>query len=217
VATPYADTGYRQHGRPFGTIDIVFKSLDNTSVEATIVFTPVPGVLPPNTIVGFLQTVKSPLVVDAAKVRADAHSDKWNVDRQGIGFMTSPFFSVSNDGHAGDTADLKLGSESTPAQMTDTPRYGGLKIAQWNPQFETTAIIMSSSVTELKGSILAVINWEILIDSPDYKAVPTTKKEASHSNLPSNNFIEAVRIWNEMTYAENPGQKRELVDLGVLQ
>jgi hypothetical protein len=214
---PYERTDHNVQHRPLGRIAVVFSQQTRNSVKAAVTFTPNEGILPPGTVVGFLQTVKSPLVQTYAKARADEHRNRWSVDRQSDGFDPdrSPYFGIANEGHPRNNEKLQLGTDVKPAVMVDEPTYSGMRVTNWKPQFETAAIILSCPVASLVGSVLAVVDWNVDVDSPSYARNAVGSQRESHTNLPSENFIEAVRIWNEKRYNGVEDQRRELVELGV--
>lgn len=215
----YARTSYRDSPKKLGNISIkIDKDKDFTSAKVEIIYIPIPGTLPEDTVIGFLQVVKSSKIDSYAGDRKTPSG--YTVDRQGISRHTSPFFGIPDTGYTEKTSEIELGNGVNPAKMTDSPMWSKMgEVLEM--QFETAAIVIDSSNTELKGGILALVKWSLTIN-------PWVSIESNpllpDTNYPSEDFIEAVMFWNSKKYhdpksgQELPAeeQKRELVDLGLI-
>jgi hypothetical protein len=197
-----------------GNITLVASDITTTAAKITITYQPHGGFLPPGTVIGFIQIVKSSKLHGDSKERSDEHENQYSIDRQSMKRNLSPYFGFQNDGSHEATV---FGTEAAPAIMVDAPSYSGKDA--WNPKFETSAVIIECpAFPAFKGTILSTIGWDMtLTANKDAAAVVT------HNPLPiaSANFLEAAKIWNEIVYSEaNKGdheQQRELITLKGLR
>ncbi len=204
-----------------GSISLEWQPIGTHGANVTIKYTPEQNLLPEGTRIGFIQSVKSDLLQDDGKERADMHPKSMAIDRQSEIRSESPFFGVTNwvldqPGKL-EPSKIILGTDKTPATMTDTPVCGGKQL-EWKPQFETNAVVISCPNTMFEGVILSTVVWNMDVrpqqSVKDKKRIPKLTYELR--NAPTKEFLIAAKIWNEIVYQQdnNPKKgKRELIKL----